>query len=194
MHCKIWKARIIHNLVTTGYKWWGRASTTQYQREATSFEGTGPKSVWSLCLFYSVVKASESKWEMSHLLGCFILIAHCFLFRAFVYLSNLLYPVPLVHQVAIVSDKGEVKGFLRVAVQAISSKKRILILTSTERTDHCWICVLQRGNQKHVLKRLPNTISVMSSWSILTVFVCFFSTNVTSKTSPCLSQWILIRL
>lgn len=45
-----------------------------------------------------------------------------FLFRAFVYLSNLLYPVPLVHRVAIVSEKGEVKGFLRVAVQAISGK------------------------------------------------------------------------
>uniref|UniRef100_A0A668VPX5 plus-end-directed kinesin ATPase n=1 Tax=Oreochromis aureus TaxID=47969 RepID=A0A668VPX5_OREAU len=41
--------------------------------------------------------------------------------RAFVYLSNLLYPVPLVHRVAIVSEKGEVKGFLRVAVQAISA-------------------------------------------------------------------------
>ncbi|XP_031437358.1 kinesin-like protein KIF1A isoform X5 [Clupea harengus] len=41
--------------------------------------------------------------------------------RAFVYLSNLLYPVPLVHRVAIVSEKGEVKGFLRVAVQAIAA-------------------------------------------------------------------------
>uniref|UniRef100_A0A3P9M376 plus-end-directed kinesin ATPase n=1 Tax=Oryzias latipes TaxID=8090 RepID=A0A3P9M376_ORYLA len=42
---------------------------------------------------------------------------------AFVYLSNLLYPVPLVHRVAIVSEKGEVKGFLRVAVQAISDEE-----------------------------------------------------------------------
>uniref|UniRef100_A0A673XBS5 plus-end-directed kinesin ATPase n=1 Tax=Salmo trutta TaxID=8032 RepID=A0A673XBS5_SALTR len=41
--------------------------------------------------------------------------------QAFVYLSNLLYPVPLVHRVAIISEKGEVKGFLRVAVQAISA-------------------------------------------------------------------------
>ncbi|XP_046892998.1 kinesin-like protein KIF1A [Hypomesus transpacificus] len=41
--------------------------------------------------------------------------------RSFVYLSNLLYPVPLVHRVAVVSEKGEVKGFLRVAVQAISA-------------------------------------------------------------------------
>ncbi|KAK7482513.1 hypothetical protein BaRGS_00026224, partial [Batillaria attramentaria] len=42
--------------------------------------------------------------------------------RAFVYLSNLYYPVPLVHRVAIVSDKGDVKGYLRVAVQAITEK------------------------------------------------------------------------
>uniref|UniRef100_A0A672SWI4 plus-end-directed kinesin ATPase n=1 Tax=Sinocyclocheilus grahami TaxID=75366 RepID=A0A672SWI4_SINGR len=41
--------------------------------------------------------------------------------RTFVYLSNLLYPVPLVHRVAIVNEKGEVKGFLRVAIQAISA-------------------------------------------------------------------------
>ncbi|XP_036208698.1 kinesin-like protein KIF1B isoform X5 [Myotis myotis] len=41
--------------------------------------------------------------------------------RAFVYLSNLLYPVPLIHRVAIVSEKGEVRGFLRVAVQAIAA-------------------------------------------------------------------------
>ena len=40
------------------------------------------------------------------------------------YLSNLLYPVPLVHRVAVVSEKGEVKGFLRVAVQAISGACR----------------------------------------------------------------------
>ncbi|XP_041275542.1 kinesin-like protein KIF1B isoform X4 [Onychostruthus taczanowskii] len=41
--------------------------------------------------------------------------------RAFVYLSNLLYPVPLIHRAAVVSEKGEVRGFLRVAVQAIAA-------------------------------------------------------------------------
>ncbi|KAM8830878.1 kinesin-like protein KIF1B isoform 11-T11 [Synchiropus picturatus] len=41
--------------------------------------------------------------------------------RAFVYLSNLLYPVPLVHRVAIVTEKGDVRGFLRVGVQAIAA-------------------------------------------------------------------------
>ncbi|XP_031354518.1 kinesin-like protein unc-104 isoform X5 [Photinus pyralis] len=39
--------------------------------------------------------------------------------RGFVYLSNLLYPVTLVHKVAIVSEKGDVRGYLRVAVQAV---------------------------------------------------------------------------
>ena len=42
--------------------------------------------------------------------------------RAFVYLSNLLYPVPLVHRVAIVTEKGEVRGFLRVGVQAVAGE------------------------------------------------------------------------
>ena len=36
------------------------------------------------------------------------------------YLSNLYYPVPLVHRVAIVSEKGNVMGFLRVAVQVVT--------------------------------------------------------------------------
>lgn len=54
------------------------------------------------------------------------MLSFCSLCRAFVYLSNLLYPVPLVHRVAIVSERGEVKGFLRVAVQAISGKAQTL--------------------------------------------------------------------
>ena len=45
-----------------------------------------------------------------------------FILRAFVYLSNLLYPVPLVHRVAIVTEKGAVRGCLRVGVQAIAGE------------------------------------------------------------------------
>lgn len=53
------------------------------------------------------------------------------------YLSNLLYPVPLVHRVAIVSEKGEVKGFLRVAVQAISgtNKDSVVLLALSHLTE-----------------------------------------------------------
>lgn len=39
--------------------------------------------------------------------------------RSFIYLSNLLYPIPLVQKVAIVNECGDVKGYLRVAVQAV---------------------------------------------------------------------------
>ena len=42
--------------------------------------------------------------------------------RAYVYLSNLMYPVPLIHRLAVVNDKGDVKGYLRVAVQVILGK------------------------------------------------------------------------
>lgn len=39
--------------------------------------------------------------------------------RAFVYMTNLLHNVALVHKVAIVNEKGEVKGYLRVAIQPV---------------------------------------------------------------------------
>lgn len=52
----------------------------------------------------------------------FISLFSRFSLRAFVYLSNLLYPVPLVHRVAIVTEKGEVRGFLRVGVQTIAGE------------------------------------------------------------------------
>ena len=41
--------------------------------------------------------------------------------RAVVFLSNLMYPVPLIHRIAIVNERGDVKGYLRVAVQVILS-------------------------------------------------------------------------
>lgn len=39
--------------------------------------------------------------------------------RAYVYMSNLFYPVPLIHRSAIVNEKGDVKGYLRVGVQVV---------------------------------------------------------------------------
>uniref|UniRef100_A0A0N4VZ29 C2 tensin-type domain-containing protein n=1 Tax=Haemonchus placei TaxID=6290 RepID=A0A0N4VZ29_HAEPC len=41
-------------------------------------------------------------------------------FRAFVYLSNLLHNVPLVHKVAIVNEKGDVRGYLKVAIEPVN--------------------------------------------------------------------------
>lgn len=43
--------------------------------------------------------------------------------RSYVYLSNLFHSTPLIHNVAIVSEKGIVKGWMKVTVQAISGNK-----------------------------------------------------------------------
>lgn len=69
----------------------------------------------ALRIIFGNLKASFSACGV---LRCFLPVS---VSRAFVYLSNLLYPVPLIHRVAIVSEKGEVRGFLRVAVQAIAA-------------------------------------------------------------------------
>lgn len=45
--------------------------------------------------------------------------------RSFIYLSNLLYPVPLVHKVAIVNERGDVRGYLRVAVQPVLDEETL---------------------------------------------------------------------
>ncbi|XP_040578611.1 kinesin-like protein unc-104 isoform X3 [Lepeophtheirus salmonis] len=39
--------------------------------------------------------------------------------RAYVYLSNLMYPVPLAHRLAVVNEHGDVKGYLHVSVQSV---------------------------------------------------------------------------
>lgn len=41
------------------------------------------------------------------------------IFRAFVYLNNLLHNQPLVHKVAVVNEKGNVRGYLRVRIEPI---------------------------------------------------------------------------
>lgn len=84
-----------------------------------------------LFFFFSPHQLSQIPLLSSALL-LFPTILSFFLHRAFVYLSNLLYPVPLVHRVAIVSEKGEVKGFLRVAVQAISGKIIFMMLSDSK--------------------------------------------------------------
>lgn len=66
---------------------------------------------------YKQSKYYNASWEFQHKTNCFF-----FYFRAFVYLSNLMYPVPLIHKVAVVNEKGDVKGYLRVAVQAVLGK------------------------------------------------------------------------
>ena len=55
---------------------------------------------------------------------CMSLYVEC---RSFVYMSNLLQPTSLVHKVAIVSERGEVKGHLTVSVRFMPGIYIILI-------------------------------------------------------------------
>jgi len=68
--------------------------------------------------------------------------------RAFVYLSNLLYPVPLIHRVAVVSEKGEVRGFLRVAVQAIAGEALSVLYVAA-----LWCTVCSCSFKKHTVQQ-----------------------------------------
>jgi len=52
-------------------------------------------------------------------------------FRAFVYLSNLFYPVGLVHRAAIVGERGDVKGYMRIAVQEVNGQFLSVHLVTT---------------------------------------------------------------
>lgn len=81
------------------------------------------------------------------------------------YLSNLLYPVPLVHRVAIVSEKGEVKGFLRVAVQAISGacgSKAVCGVGASGAGSH--LCRQRQGPEKGLLASFSGQWEAGLSW------------------------------
>jgi hypothetical protein len=59
---------------------------------------------------------SEGKNTFSSLFNCYHFV---FVSRAFVYLTNLLYGLPLVQSIAIVSERGEIKGYLKIAIQQL---------------------------------------------------------------------------
>jgi hypothetical protein len=51
----------------------------------------------------------------------FFLKFNSYSLRAFVYLTNLCYGLPLVQKVAIVSEHGEIKGYLKIAIQQLQT-------------------------------------------------------------------------
>lgn len=42
--------------------------------------------------------------------------------RSYLYISNLIYPINLVQNVPIVSEKGDVKGFIRISIDYVQGK------------------------------------------------------------------------
>jgi hypothetical protein len=51
---------------------------------------------------------------------CLHFVVYSF-FRAFVYLTNLLYGLSLVQNVAIISERGDIKGYLKIAIQQLQA-------------------------------------------------------------------------
>jgi len=51
----------------------------------------------------------------------FHLYVYILFFRAFVYLTNLLYGLSLVQNVAIVSERGDIKGYIKIAIQQLQT-------------------------------------------------------------------------
>lgn len=88
--------------------------------------------------------------------------------RAFVYLSNLLYPVPLIHRVAVVSEKGEVRGFLRVAVQAIAGEALSELYFAALWCTVCG-CSLKKHTVQHSLL-IRNNFSVSKNTLLLSCY------------------------
>uniref|UniRef100_H2YU70 Kinesin motor domain-containing protein n=1 Tax=Ciona savignyi TaxID=51511 RepID=H2YU70_CIOSA len=85
---------------------------------------------------------SHAEFKQMH----WINVVHLSIALGFVYLSNLLVPVPLVHKMAVVSETGEVKGYLRVAVQPIIGEypaHRRQSATAHVKFDHIYIEVSQ---------------------------------------------------
>lgn len=57
--------------------------------------------------------------------------------RGFVYLSHLLYPVTLIQKVPVVNEKGDVKGYLRVAIQAVTGNRTATHVRTLITLSHC---------------------------------------------------------
>jgi len=62
----------------------------------------------------------STDWKVNKNLLSFVFFIF-FIFRAFVYLTNLLYGLPLIQNVAIVSDRGDIKGYLKISIEQLQN-------------------------------------------------------------------------
>ena len=82
--------------------------------------------------------------------------------RSYVYLSNLLHNIPLIHKVAIVSEKGAVKGWLSVALQAIMIGS-YSIRQFTQLVNNTISLYFISVNYEKTMRRLRPTAATMAS-------------------------------
>jgi hypothetical protein len=68
-----------------------------------------------------------------------------------------MYPVPLIHKVAIVNEKGDVKGYLKVAVQAVIGKQHPKLGTDPSQVRiHIFIGVFTVVTACRIVRTFPN--------------------------------------
>lgn len=80
-------------------------------------EGDGGQEILTNCDAYDSACTNDPFYDRHH--WCTIIG------RAYLYLTNLLHPITVVQKIAVVNDAGDVKGYLRVVVQAVKDNEEL---------------------------------------------------------------------
>lgn len=80
-------------------------------------EGDGNPDILTNCDAYDSACTNDPFYDRHH--WCTIIG------RAYLYLSNLLHPITVVQKIAVVNDSGDVKGYLRVVIQAVKDNEEL---------------------------------------------------------------------
>uniref|UniRef100_A0A6G1SN16 Kinesin-like protein unc-104 n=1 Tax=Aceria tosichella TaxID=561515 RepID=A0A6G1SN16_9ACAR len=79
--------------------------------------GDGQQEILTNCDAYDSACTNDPFYDRHH--WCTIIG------RAYLYLTNLLHPITVVQKIAVVNDSGDVKGYLRVVVQAVRGNEEL---------------------------------------------------------------------
>jgi len=82
-------------------------------------EGNNNHEMLTSCDAYDSACTTDPFYDRQHNIQCTIIG------RAHLYLSNLLYPVTTVQKIAVINASGDVKGYLRVVVQAVKDNEEL---------------------------------------------------------------------
>jgi hypothetical protein len=80
-------------------------------------KGDGKQEILTNCDAYDSACTNDPFYDRHH--WCTIIG------RAYLYLTNLLHPITVVQKIAVVNDTGDVKGYLRVVVQAVKDNEEL---------------------------------------------------------------------
>ena len=89
--------------------------------------------------------------------------------------------MPLVHRVAIVNEKGDVKGYLRVAVQAVTGKFFFLVIYLAIDDSHISLWLLAYFFSYYFIIKTGASLVPWLTWNKLFFFVFFCSEKENSQ-------------